>query len=295
MSVLPNFIGIGVPKAGTTSIHFALRGHPEALLVPSKEAHFFDHGYSTGLSAYSAIFEQHWKGQKIVGDITPEYSVHKRAIERIARDLPDAKIVVSFRHPLARSYSHYLHAVRLLQENRPFSDHCGAGIKETYVGPSRYSENFALMQRLFPPENMLVLIFERDIAGGAFPRRGYRRICEFLGIAPQAIGDVKEGGAFIPQIEFVEQPKPVRVDGGVEVNAAVGDVIIRSVFDTGGVRTKVEQVTEERREWLRSFETNITRSVSPDVFAAATKSLFQDEIARMRELTGDTIPEWTNV
>jgi len=38
----PDFIGIGVPKAGTTWLDFVLRQHPQVWLPPIKEIHFFD-------------------------------------------------------------------------------------------------------------------------------------------------------------------------------------------------------------------------------------------------------------
>jgi len=38
----PNFLGIGVPKAGTTWLYENLRQHPQVWLPPAKEIHYFD-------------------------------------------------------------------------------------------------------------------------------------------------------------------------------------------------------------------------------------------------------------
>ena len=39
---LPNFLGIGAPRAGTTWLHANLGKHPEIWLTPVKEVHYFD-------------------------------------------------------------------------------------------------------------------------------------------------------------------------------------------------------------------------------------------------------------
>jgi hypothetical protein len=41
---LPHFLGIGVPKAGTTWLYENLRQHPQVWLPPLKEIHYFDRG-----------------------------------------------------------------------------------------------------------------------------------------------------------------------------------------------------------------------------------------------------------
>ena len=38
---LPNFLVIGAPKAGTTSLHLHLRAHPEVFMSELKEPRFF--------------------------------------------------------------------------------------------------------------------------------------------------------------------------------------------------------------------------------------------------------------
>jgi hypothetical protein len=39
---LPDFLGVGAPRTGTTWLHSNLRRHPEIWMVPVKEVHYFD-------------------------------------------------------------------------------------------------------------------------------------------------------------------------------------------------------------------------------------------------------------
>ena len=39
---LPNFLGLGTQKGGTTTLHRLLGEHPEVFLPSCKEVHFFD-------------------------------------------------------------------------------------------------------------------------------------------------------------------------------------------------------------------------------------------------------------
>ena len=42
---LPNFVVVGAPKCGTTSLYHYLRQHPEVFLPSQKELHYFSHGH----------------------------------------------------------------------------------------------------------------------------------------------------------------------------------------------------------------------------------------------------------
>ena len=54
---LPTFLGIGVPRAGTTWLHTLLSGHP-AIFLPTKrkEIRFFDRHVGQGLEWYESFF-----------------------------------------------------------------------------------------------------------------------------------------------------------------------------------------------------------------------------------------------
>ena len=56
--MLPDFIGLGAQKAGTTSLFHYLQGHPDICMASRKETSFFykDALFSKGLKYYEETF-----------------------------------------------------------------------------------------------------------------------------------------------------------------------------------------------------------------------------------------------
>lgn len=117
----PDFIVIGTKRGGTTSLWYALSGHPDVLpmypsLQQAKSPHYFDLNYGKGMRWYRAHFptarqrSSHEKRTGVTplsGEASPYYMFHPLAAERIARDLPEVKLIVSLRNPVDRIWSHY--------------------------------------------------------------------------------------------------------------------------------------------------------------------------------------------
>lgn len=108
---LPDFIGIGVQRAGTTRIYELLKQHSE-ICMPTyrKEVHYFDRYYHKGERWYRSLFD-HCKG-KIVGEITPAYIYDEKCAERIHKLLPDVKLIAILRNPIDRAYSQFKFTIR---------------------------------------------------------------------------------------------------------------------------------------------------------------------------------------
>ena len=53
---LPNFLIIGVQKAGTTSLFTYLTEHPQVRSPATKEVHFFDRRWDLGVGWYQSQF-----------------------------------------------------------------------------------------------------------------------------------------------------------------------------------------------------------------------------------------------
>ncbi|MEL7006018.1 MAG: sulfotransferase domain-containing protein [Bacteroidota bacterium] len=213
---LPDFLGIGAARCGTSWLDSVLRSHSE-LYMPErrKEIHFFDLYYDRGLSWYQNFFqdnspkEQKQKlepkpepqnshaskshhqesGQKLgkgsgqksgqkSGEITPEYLYYPEVPHRIQQHLPDCKFLVMLRNPADRAYSHYGFLIRELNESRRF---------ETLIeeAPEVFDRGLYYQQlqrylEIFPSENFLVLIFEEVMSN---PNQALNQLSEFLGIA----------------------------------------------------------------------------------------------------------------
>src|SRR4051812_27017228 len=108
---LPDFIGIGALKAGTTYLDALLRTHPD-ICMPTvlKEVQFFTQHYERGPDWYADQFDCGATAMR--GEISPQYLVHPLAPERMAKVLPDARLVLSVREPIERTYSQYKHYIR---------------------------------------------------------------------------------------------------------------------------------------------------------------------------------------
>ena len=112
---LPNFLCIGAPKSGTTSLFEILKQHPEIGLSSFKEPHFFDNNvnWEKGLDWYKKNYFSGLESCKSIGEFTPSYLSNSVCVSRINKTLgSNVKFIVLLRNPIDRAYSHYLHTKR---------------------------------------------------------------------------------------------------------------------------------------------------------------------------------------
>jgi Sulfotransferase domain len=114
----PAFIVIGGQRCGTTSIFKSLAEHPQVLAPPvDKGTDYYTMHYSRGLDWYRGHFPLRRTGAARDSDLGPAvafeactyYMFHPYAIERLARDFPDIKLVAMLRDPVERAFSAYKH------------------------------------------------------------------------------------------------------------------------------------------------------------------------------------------
>lgn len=116
LHVLPNFLIIGFPKCGTTSLFSYLLEHPYVYSPSGKEIDYFDRLYSRGTNWYKAQFPSIMhkffaknlnKTDFVTGEATPRYILHPHAAIRIKKILPESKFIILLRNPIERAFSHY--------------------------------------------------------------------------------------------------------------------------------------------------------------------------------------------
>jgi len=114
--VLPDFLIIGFPKCGTTSLYEYLLQHPDIHPPIGKEIDYFDRLYFRGKNWYKVrfptFFEKYFFTKVLgrdflTGEATPRYMVHPHALNRIKKIIPTAKFIVLLRNPIDRAFSHY--------------------------------------------------------------------------------------------------------------------------------------------------------------------------------------------
>src|SRR4051794_41103707 len=96
---LPDFVGIGALKAGTTFLDGLLRSHPQ-LQLPTylKETEYFSRYYERGRGWYESLFALSAPGP--FGEVSPQYLSDPRCVHRVQAATPDARLIVSVRNPI---------------------------------------------------------------------------------------------------------------------------------------------------------------------------------------------------
>lgn len=127
--MVPDFLIIGAQRCGTTSMFKTLAQHP-AVAAPflRKGVHYFDMSYGKGMRWYRGHFPIAATSRlrrlggvaPVTGESSPFYSFHPLAAERIARDLPDARLIMLLRDPVERAYSAHSHELARGYETVPF-------------------------------------------------------------------------------------------------------------------------------------------------------------------------------
>jgi hypothetical protein len=183
---LPNFLIIGAMKGGTTSLAAWLRSHPDVFIPWQKEIHFFDnpHRYGAGVDWYREQFAP-GAGKHAIGEATPGYMAHPDVPERMARLLPDVKMIALLRNPTDRIYSQFLHLRAIGREKRPLRQVVDEELAGTappfgfYLARGRYLDQIRRLHGLFPPAALKVMLFD-DLASDAAGL--YAETCRFLGV-----------------------------------------------------------------------------------------------------------------
>src|SRR5438270_6678949 len=109
----PTFVGIGSMRCGSTWLYNVLKCHPDIRLSDCKEMSFFftPRMLRHDLNWYEAHFEsEDGVGPRPVrGEISPTYARLKAwQVNRIAKLLPDLRIILALRHPIERAWSQAL-------------------------------------------------------------------------------------------------------------------------------------------------------------------------------------------
>ncbi|MGD2175812.1 MAG: sulfotransferase domain-containing protein [Candidatus Brocadiaceae bacterium] len=208
----PAFIIVGAQKCGTTSLYNYLTQHPHVLEAERKEVNYFSLHYHKGMAWYRSRFplrplshcgSSDSRDNPVTGEATPDYIFHPHAMARIARDLPEARLIALFRDPVERAFSGYQHEVRASREDRCFRKAIALEEERTaaerermeadpgynspavrrfsYVARGIYVDQVRRMLSLFPREQVLFVGSERFFAD---PAETYAEVLSFLGLPP---------------------------------------------------------------------------------------------------------------
>ena len=204
----PNFLVLGAMKSGTTSLYHYLRAHPEVFMPELKEVDFFttELNWGKGWKWYARQFEDAPASARALGEASTSYTKHPRyadVAERIARYLPQARLIYVVRHPIDRMRSHYQHNLALGEERLPIDEALLSN--PAYIDCSRYAMQLERYLEHFPREQILVFSSE---ALRHERVETMRKVLEFLGIDPKVDPSSLEE-EFYKTEERASMPAPV--------------------------------------------------------------------------------------
>jgi Sulfotransferase domain len=208
----PEFIVIGGQRCGTTSLFKNLAEHPQVMRPGvDKGIDYFSLYYGRDEDWYRGHFPLRRlarartakAGPPVAFEACTYYLFHPLALERIARDLPQVKLVAMLRDPVERAYSAYKHELARGFETVPdfaralaLEDERLAGEIDrmradvgyesiahrhhAYRRRGQYAEQLERALALFAPEQLHVLESESYFAQ---PEREYAAILDFLGLS----------------------------------------------------------------------------------------------------------------
>ncbi len=217
---LPNFMIIGVAKAGTTSLYRYLDQHPQVFMCPVKGTNFFGyedarawtwtdegdppllrHFKAKTFEEYEALFAGA-SNEIAIGEASGQYFRCPTAARRIHACIPDVKLVASLRNPADRAFSGFLMRTRrgeavksIYEELTPEASHVREGFY--YRRLKRYFDIFARDQ-------IKIYIFEEFKQDSA---KVVVDLFDFLGVDTNFVPDTstRHNPAAIPRIRLLNR------------------------------------------------------------------------------------------
>lgn len=195
MNSSPTFFVIGAQKAGTTTLHDWLSASAQVVLPEIKETHFFSdkNRYELGFEWYKKQFLFRGKRNNcVLGEVDPDYLFFSEAALRMREFIEKPKLIIVFREPLQRAYSHYLMSCRRGYEKLSFEQallaeeqRCACEDRfhldhHSYLSRGLYSEQLLRIKKIFSMSEMLFLKFEDFFKQ---PHVEFNRLCSFIGVS----------------------------------------------------------------------------------------------------------------
>lgn len=278
---LPTFLIIGAQKAGTTSLYRYLRDHPQVFMPKLKEPDFFvaERTWSRGVEWYEELFEGA-NGATAIGEASTTYTMfpaYDGVPARIAKLLPEVRLIYVLRHPIERMRSDYLHyanpprrAKFETRERRPVEQ---ALLEEPrYLEASRYAMQIERYLDHFPLERLLVVTSDelrhrREVT--------IRRTFEFIGADP----------TFEPPMLEHEYNATERAPRALDrIIHRVPGFQTASAITPDHVKRFAGRLTSKRIDGGNSI-------ISPEV-RRRLEDLLRDDVRRLRTYMGEDFDGW---
>ena len=217
---MPNFMMIGVAKAGTTSFFRYLDQHPQIFMTPIKATNFF--GYEDA-RAWSwteegdppllrnfpvRTFEEYEASfagatdEIAIGEVSPQYFRCPTAAQRIHECIPNVKLVVSLRNPADRAFSGFLMRTRRGEAVKGFQEELT--LQSSHVKEGFYYRRLKRYFDIFPKHQIRIYLFEEF---KKVPGKVVVDLYDFLGVDTSFMPDTstKHNPAGIPKFRLLNR------------------------------------------------------------------------------------------
>jgi hypothetical protein len=286
---LPNFMVIGVAKAGTTSLYHYFDQHPQVFMCPEKGSNFFgyedarnwkwtDEGNPPLLRHFQArTFEEYeafFAGvtdEIAIGEASPQYFRCPTAAQRIHDCLPHVKLIASLRNPADRAFSGFLMRTRRGEFVRGFDEELTPDA--SHVREGLYYKRLKRYLDLFPRDQFKIIIFEEFRKD---PAKAMIELFDFVGVDKNFVPDtsIKHNPAGVPKIRLLNRlffhPTVIRA--------------AKAVFPQG-VQEKLKQVQQQNLKTPPKF---------PPELRAKLLDVYREDIYKVEELLGRDLSIWLN-
>ncbi len=296
--VPPDLVIAGAYRSGTTSLRRLLARHDDIYFPSLAEPSYFafDEGrYPPHLLApgsdpfhrrrtrrrddYDELFAGA-EAHQLRADCSPEYLREPESLRRLATARPDARVIVTLRHPVDRVISDWQmcrrDGVEPLDLDAALDAIAGRALAGAfgahYLDTSRYSSQLPLLIDTFPESQRLVLIQEQWTKD---PTGTLRSIAEFLGVGASGFGQVDAAARH----NMSGEPASVAVELAFRARRRLAPIL------AGRVPAPLQQFADRqlRRGLIRRDH---------DAARARIASLLDGEVAAVERLLDRPIPEW---
>lgn len=299
------FIIAGERRSGTSTLAKWIEAHPDLYIQPKlDQAYFVDdkvrgtRKWFDGKINYNDWWDNHSKqdylesigapkSAKIFGEKSADYFFWDPCLERILKYTPDAKIILTFRNPVKRAWSHYWNefgkgretlsfnrAIETEAERSRSSDFARHHL--SYLERGKYSKSLKRWLAKFPREQVHVVILEHLIQD---PELELTKVYRFLGLDPSK-GMGNAGKRYNNNWTTIPKEFWTKSDTLVDFEKSINNTmkfLVRSIYrDSYEARRKTIQFEKLTRLSMKDFEMDIrTKESLSEAFARSNNELEQ--------------------
>jgi len=275
----PNFFIVGAPRAGTTALYNYLNVIPEIYMSPVKDPGYFIPNDFRGFTeqTYIELFKN-VKNEIAIGEASAGYLANSEAPKRIKEKSPSAKIIITLRDPVGRTFSHYLNWKRTGKIKISFEKVVEKFLDknkndeqlERLIYVSMYYEQVKRYLEIFGKENVKILIFEETVKD---IKNTIKKIFEFLEVQAEPPENIEE------QHSAAYSEPLGSIGTSIAQNKTISKIIKKILPGT-----KQEQL-------LRTLLNK--KGEKPELLDTTKKklqSVFHDDVKKLEKLLGRSLP-----